>query len=155
MAKRSTAPARREHLTILDFSDREFLNIVMDVADGDGWAESVDVAERLDMADKRSASSRLAWMKRYGAVEREHERDEQGRLLYSGDKPRYTQRWRLTEVGLTIATGKLSKSQERALEGMNDGAVFMTTRFLAKRAAEDSGGAKLFMREWRHGVGRY
>jgi len=145
----------REHLTLMDLSDREFLNVVMDVADGDGWADSQDVADQLDLNDRRSASSRLSWMRRYEAVEREHERDESGRLLYVGDKPKYTQRWRLTELGLAMATGKLTKAQESALEKMNDGALLLTARFLSRRAVQTSSAAKLVHREWRHGIGHY
>lgn len=146
----------REHLTILDLSDREFLLIVRDVSDGDGWADAIDVADQLDLTDKRSASSRLSWMKRYGAVEREYERDEHGQLRTSRDgTPKHTQRWRLTELGLAMATGKLNKTTQATLERMDSGALLMTARFLSGRAAADTSAGKLVMREWRHGVGRY
>lgn len=144
-----------EHLTIFDFSDREFLLVVRDVADPDGWAEAADVAERLDVVDKRSASSRLSWMRRYGAVEREHERDEHGGLLYHRDgKPRHTQRWRLTDAGRALALGKLTKGQQGSLDRLDDGALLMAARFLSGRTRGDTTTARLVQREWRHGIGR-
>ena len=144
----------RDHLTILDFSDREFLLVVRDVADADGWTQAEEVATMLDLKGNRSASSRLSWLRRFGAVEREHARDETGKLLYTGDKPRYTQRWRLTELGEAMAMGRLNKTQQGALDKMDDGALLMTARWLAGHASGDSGAGKLVMREWRHGVGR-
>jgi predicted transcriptional regulator len=74
----------REHLTLLDLSDREFLLVVMDASDGDGWADSQDIANLLDV-ERRNASSRLSWLVRWGVVEREHKRDESGNLRYHRD----------------------------------------------------------------------
>src|SRR4051812_28872093 len=106
-----------ERLTIEDYSDREFLLVLADVADHDGWATSEDMAVRLDLANKATASSRLSWLKRWGAVEKEHERDENGVLRYYADgKPRYTQRWRLTPAGAALAQGAIKKGQQATLD---------------------------------------
>lgn len=104
----------------------------------------------------RSVAVRLSWLVRYGAVEREHERDATGNLRYRRNgKPFHTQRWGLTPLGLAMAVGKLTKAQERSLEGLNEGSLLMATRFLSRKiASSDEHSGKLFQREYRHGIGR-
>jgi DNA-binding IclR family transcriptional regulator len=139
-------------LTIDDYSDREFLLVLADVADADGWATAQDMADRLDLTHKSTASSRLSWLRRWGAVEKEHERDEHGVLRYYQDgKPRYTQRWRLTPEGQQFATGKLRKADEAALERLKDESMGLVTRWLSDRSRGDTTRAKLMQREWRYG----
>jgi len=147
-------------LRLLDLSDRELLLVLRDVADGVGWATAVDIAERLGVQGDhphRSVAVRLSWLKRYGAVEREHERDPHtGALLYTrGDKPVYTQRWKMTDIGLQMATGKLTKTQEAAFDRLKDGQMLMTMRWLSQRVvASDPTVGKLMDREYRYGTGR-
>jgi hypothetical protein len=145
-------------LTLLDLSDRELLLVMRDVADGQGWASAVDIADQLGLqTDKphRSVAVRLSWLKRYGAVEREHERDDHGKLLYRGDKPVYTQRWKMTPIGLQLATGKLTKTQQNTLDRLQDGSMLMTMRWLSQRVVgSDPTVGKLMDREYRYGVGR-
>jgi hypothetical protein len=50
----------REHLTLLDLSDREFLLVVLDCEQEDGWTDSQDVANALDVARRGSRSTRSA-----------------------------------------------------------------------------------------------
>jgi hypothetical protein len=141
-----------EHLTIDDYSDREFLLVLADVADADGWATSEDMAQQLDLANKATASSRLSWLKRWGAVEKEHERDEHGTLRYYADgKPRYTQRWKMTDAGRAVAYGALKKGQERTLEGIGDEQLLAVTRWLSDRTRTEGVSARLSQREWRYG----
>lgn len=141
-----------EHLTIEDYSDREFLLVLADVADHEGWATSADMAERLDLKEKASASSRLSWLRRFGAVEKEHERDEQGNLKHTpAGKPVYTQRWRMTDAGKALAYGALKKGQESTLAKIGDDQLLMVTRWLSERTRTDGTSAKLAQREWRYG----
>jgi len=156
-----TTPLREglEHLTLLDLSDRELLLILRDVADGAGYALANDIATRLDLMGEnpgRSVAVRLSWLVRYGAVEREHLRDAAGNIRYHrSGKVMTAQGWKLTELGVVIATGKLSKTQEKALEGMNDGSLLMATRWMAGRIASSNGTVgKLLDRQYRNGVGR-
>jgi hypothetical protein len=150
----------RPTLTLLDLSDRELLLIVRDVGDGpQGWASSVDVADRLRVdgeAPHRSVAVRLSWLKRYGAVERELERDEHGNIKTTrSGKSVTTQRWRLTDVGLAMATGKLKATQERTFDGLDDGQMLIATRWLTSRVKRSAPTvAKLMDREYRYGVGR-
>lgn len=143
----------RDHLTLLDLSDREFLLVVMDAAEDDGWSDSLDIANRLDV-ERRNASSRLSWLVRWGVVEREHKRDEHGNIRYHRDgKAMHTQRWRLTPIGVDMATGKLRKAQENALAGARDAEVLMLARTLAQRQRQlPFAVGKLMTREWKYGV---
>jgi predicted ArsR family transcriptional regulator len=144
-----------ERLTIDDYSDRELLLVLEDVADGDGWADAQDVADRLDLAKRAIASSRLAWLKRFGAVEREHERDEAGVLRYTASgKPVHTQRWRLTAAGRALAHGRLRKRDETTLDSMGDEQMLLVTRWLSQRTVDEGTTAKLVQREWRFGHAR-
>src|SRR3954469_1499469 len=142
-----------DRLRIEDFSDREFLLIVADVAaEKDGWADSEQVAQRMDLSTRRLASSRLSWLRRYGAVEREHVRDEHGNIRYHRNgKPMHTQRWRLTTAGQMVAFGKLRKADETALGRLRDEQMLLVTRWLAERTAGDGTVGKLVSREWRYG----
>jgi len=76
-----------EHITIADYSDRELLAIMFDLA-GTGAVSSRELAVRLfaipDIEDNtaqikhavKCAGVRLSWMKRYGLVEKGEEKGE-------------------------------------------------------------------------------
>jgi hypothetical protein len=148
--------AALESLTIKDMSDREVLLVVHDLADSEGWVNALDVADRLGMRHDRrraTAASRLAWLRRYGAVEREFLWDEnQNPILNRRGEHRMGQRWRLTPIGEAIATGTLRRAQERAIEDLDDSQFLMITRALAGRVngSDDVTVQKLAQREWRH-----
>jgi hypothetical protein len=143
-----------ESLRIDDYSDREFLLVLDDLADGDGWADSQRVAEQLGFESRRFAAVRLSWLQRFGAVEREHERDEHGNIRYTvHGKLRYTQRWRMTEAGAALAHGRLRKRQAESLERIGEEQMIEVTRWLTRRARGSGAvAAKLIAREWRYGT---
>jgi hypothetical protein len=144
-----------DSLRIEDFSDREFLLVLRDVADGDGWADSEHVAAYLDLRNKRLASSRLSWLRRYGAVEREVKRDHTGNIrAHRNGEIQYTQRWRLTPLGEAMALGKLRKRDEQTLGGMNEGQMLLAVRYISEQSRGESGPGKLLQREWRFGHAR-
>jgi hypothetical protein len=133
-----------ESLRLTDYSDREVLLVLMDVADDDvdGWAYAYDVGKRLGITEehaRRAAANRLSWMVRYGAVEREHLRDIDGVYRYVNDdpdRPKY---------------GQLRKRDEQALERLQDEHMIVVTRWMQERAHRDGNAtmAKLVDREWR------
>lgn len=146
-----------DSLRLVDLSDREVLLVVRDVADGDGWAYAYDVGAQLGVVEehrRRAAAQRLSWLRRFGAVEREHLADENGNLLYTaGDthRPRWGQRWRLTDAGEAIALGRLRAPEQRAIDGLDEPAALLAVREIARRARyADVTLAKLIDREWRH-----
>jgi hypothetical protein len=147
-------------LTLLDLSDREFLLIVRDAGGAPpGWVSAADVAAHLNLTGDnpgRSVSSRLSWLKRWGAVERQHERDEAGNIRYHRNgKVVYAQGWQLTEVGFAMAVGKLNTGTEKSLDKLTDGQMLVMTRWLSQRVkSSDLTVSKLMDREYRYGVGR-
>jgi hypothetical protein len=144
-----------ESLRITDYSDREFLLLVADHTQDDGWTESLDVARALGFENRRFAAQRFAWLHRYGAVEREHERDEAGNIRYHRDgRVRHTQRWRLTELGVAVAHGRLRKGDQTALDRLREDQLPLVTRWLSEHSRGDTGMAKLVQREWRYGHAR-
>jgi hypothetical protein len=93
-------------------------------------------------------------MVRYGAVEREHLRDDRRRLPLRQRRPRrpkYGQRWRVTDVGAALARGQLRKRDEQALERLQDEHMIVLTRWMQQRAHRNGNAtmAKLVDREWR------
>lgn len=144
-----------DNLRIETYSDREFLLAVADHLDADGWTDSLDVARTLGFENRRYAAQRLAWLARYGAVEREHRADEHGNLRWHKDgRPMHTQRWRLTDLGQAVAFGTLRKGDESALQRLRTDQLPLVTRWLSEQSRGDTGMAKLVQREWRYGHAR-
>lgn len=148
-----------EHLRLEDLSDRELLLVMLDQADSEGFVDPMDLADVLGVVGehpRRVVTARLAWLKRWGAVEREHQTDDHGNAMRftSGPQkgqPRPTQRYRLTAVGFDMANGSLRAAQEKALAGMDDGQMLLVTQWLTKRARESGTTvATLVRREWTY-----
>jgi hypothetical protein len=144
----------RESLTLLDLSDREFLLIVEDAYDADGWADSFEVARRCDLKERRSAAIRLSWLWRNGVVEREHKRDESGNIRYHRNgRVMHSQRWRLTEIGRAYAHGALKARTQQALDKVDDAAMLELTRYVTGRLRTGDPAARWMVnREWRYGT---
>lgn len=132
-----------------DYTDRELLHILNDVADGDGWASTFDIAAVLPIKHpdgedhgthaSRCVASRFAWMTRYGWVERDESRTK----------------WRLTRVGRDLMNGKLNKSFQTAMDKLSPGDRVLVVR--AMGAAFRTGSpeaATMLRREWLHGARR-
>lgn len=144
-------------LKLTDFSDRELLLILDDVSDDEGWSSARDMVEPVGLKEDgvRHVSSRLAWMRRYGAIERELLWDENGNPITGPMGQRQGQRWRLTEAGKMMAYGKLTKAQHKALEGIGEGELILAMRQMSLHFANASDtGATLARREWTHGLQR-
>jgi hypothetical protein len=143
--------------TIEDYSDRELLLIVDDVAAEreDLWVFAHEVHERLalEWVEMRSVSVRFSWLVRYGALEREHLRDSNGNLLYTAKgNPRLGQRWRLTTKGRALAKGTLTANQKKALSGITEDQLLVLAREIGtrQRQTKDQVVADLTRREWRY-----
>ena len=145
-------------LRIVDYSDRELLLVVRDLGEADGWVTSQEIAERLQIESarpKQVVGSRMSWLQRYGALEREHLRDAFGNLRYRGNgKPVYTQRWRLTSRGEQLAAGNLTKRDQEVLGRItSDDHLLLVTRYLTQRQRSTDDTARTLMRrEWRYGI---
>lgn len=142
----------REHLRLEDLSDRELLLVIADIAGDGGYADGLDIAARLDIGGeypRRTVACRLSWLVRWGALQREYERDEAGNIRYRRDgKVVYTQRWGLTPMGWAVASGELRKGLETQLERVDDAQMVVLTRWVARRSSSFTA-RKLAEREWR------
>jgi hypothetical protein len=149
-------PPQLERLTVEDLSDREFILIVIDFAQADGWTESLDVAKALGFEDRRFAAQRFAWLARYGAMEREYDRDQSGNIRYYRDgRIRHTQRWRPTDVGRVLAAGHLRKGDQSALDRLRPEHMLELTAWMTDRArGADWTTRKLVERQWRYGTSK-
>jgi hypothetical protein len=140
-----------EHLRLEDYSDRELLLVLVDVADSAGWADPRDVADRLGMGGDhphRMVASRLAWLKRYGAVMMEPDDEHAQRPRDSDGKRPTARRWGLTTIGNALAQGTMRKATETALERVGDDQMLVLTRWLARRPS-NAVVANLARREWQ------
>jgi hypothetical protein len=129
----------RQSLTLLDYSDRELLNLLLDEGDDQGWVDSRDLARTIGMHKDHAGSvgQRLGWMRRYGATERKDG----------------TRQWRTTPAGRALALGDLDPEQQEVVEGLSSEQLLMLTRTLTKRYARvGDTAAHLIRREWRYGT---
>lgn len=129
-------------LRITTISDREVLWWLSDSVDGEGWATSKEIVATVGASlfdhphPHRLVSNRLGWLMRLGAVDREFLWDEEGRILHTKEgKPRYSQRWRLTDVGLAFMQGSLTKRQEESMRAMSSDKMYAVTYLLAESYA--------------------
>ena len=108
-------------LRLADFLDEEFLALVADLADYEGWVSTHQIAEAIPI-DTRNVGSRLSWMKRYGVVERD-------------PRPGSPTRghWRLTEAGKAMVEARFSQTQEKTLAGVKDEQLWRLTSIVANR----------------------
>lgn len=133
-------------LKLEEFSDRELLYLLTDVANHEGWSAAKDIAERISPGSppERNVTVRLSWLKRYGVLDNEDHKPEEG--------PRF-KRWRLTTAGDQFMRGRLTAGQVRALESLSEGSLLLATSRLASRLSDASPQAATMMgREWRHGA---
>ena len=123
-----------------DVSDREVLALLRDVADVDGTVSTLDIATAMDLETKHPLSNvgvRLGYLRRIGLLARDPD----------------TKRWYLTSVGSQFVAGRLSATQQRALESLkSEGAAWAATESLS-RLLKDAGDSQATMmrRQWQHG----
>lgn len=134
-------------LTVFDYSDRELLLIIIELcADTEaGYATSEQIAEALGVTSKhpkQSVGSRLAALRRIGAVQKDPE----------AAKTSVTH-WQVTAIGELVANGRLRASTERSLEAMDDGQVLLLMRILTRRYnGTNVTASQLLRREWMTGT---
>ena len=134
-------------LRIVDYTDRELLHILNDVANEEGWASSEDLAKAIGIkprgddprGPRRCVAMRFAWMARYGWVRRD---------------PSNTM-WCLTKDGEDLMSGQLRPALQQSLKEMRaaDRVLLMREMTNAYRNAPKSAAA-MYRREWVHGTAR-
>ena len=140
-----------DRLRLEDMSDREVLLVMLDLEDGDP-VDPVDLAAAIGLTGehpRRAVSSRMAWLARWGAVDREYEHDEYGNVVRNRKgEPRRTQRYRPSQLGLDVAHGVLRANQSKALDTLHDGQLLEVARWLTERSSGNV--HTLLRREWRY-----
>lgn len=112
----------------IDYTDREMLFIIARVADENGIASSLDIANALDIGDNGKLSpagrvaARLSWMRRYGFVYKVDPK--------SVNRPTQPALWIMTEVGLQMIRGQLKKSLIDAIDKNDVGTQLLIMRRL-------------------------
>lgn len=139
--------AKLTSLRIIDYTDRELLHMLNDVADEEGWATTEQLVKAIGLVSKdndpgrprRSVATRFTWMRRFGWVERNEEHTA----------------WRLTREGADLMNGSLRRGLQKSLKSMRDGDRVLLMREMAtayREAPRES--AIMFRREWIHGTKR-
>lgn len=126
-----------------DYSDRELVHLVADMSDDDGWTRPEEIAERAGIGreNARAVAMRLAWMRRYGIVEKNRQ---------------HPARWSLTEAGEEMVAGhKLNGGTLLALRKLKDHEIVWASHTLAGRFQEAAAPhAVMTRREWQREIRR-
>ena len=126
--------------SVYEFRDLDLMLALARVADNDGWAETQLVAEHVGLGENggtRAMGQRLAWMRKFGMVERNPE-------LHV---------WRLTRGGERVTESHLQAAQKRAIEAVPDDALVDVMAHVTSRYMHgDPLVANLLRREFQFGT---
>lgn len=121
-----------------DYSDRELVHVIHDLADPEGWVSVEDVAKVVGVVKGhvRSVVVRFSWMARYGILER-------------AKKP--PTRWRLTQAGKEmVAAASKTAAASSLLHGLTDAEIVWASHTLAGRFQQAKlPHATMARREWQ------
>ena len=130
-------------LTIFDFSDREVLFRLGDTLDEHGKVSSHELGRALGLSDEdgRNVGVRLAWMRRFGVIDKAGRDGKRGTL------------WTLTPLGRNLLDGNLSVAQREQLAAVSDAQRITLMETLAGRARKHDQMRTLLRRSWQNGTG--
>lgn len=153
---------RIRDMTLYGMADSELLAVVDDVADENGWATTFSVRYQLGEdpwlprkgeGPTSGVGMRLAWLRRYGWVERgPNVKVESDEADYGW---RWSTSWRLTAMGHALLDNPgLSRSVERALDGLNPAQRLRLTRELGEAGLDAPTEIRYALRrEWQRSAG--
>lgn len=131
------------------FSDREFLSLVVENADVDGWADTRELAgiifpAAMNNGHSRNAISavsvRLGWMRRFGVVSK---------------KPKAELRWGLTPTGHSFVLGSLNNKLTDSLSELSDDKLLELQHQINLRYRRaDPLAQHMIRREFRYGTSK-
>jgi len=92
--------------SLFDFRDLDLMQKLLAEADAEGWIETEALARAMGLGDdhNRNVAIRLAWMRRYGMIERDENRGL----------------WRLSRGGGRVIEARLRAAATRELESLPD-----------------------------------
>ena len=136
---RGRQPKKRESLTIVDMSDLALLHILDEHEGDDGWADSKEIAQALNLDTTHPASnvgSRFAWLKTVGVVETQGNR-----------------RWRMTGPGRKLFEASLTKREQSTLEEVQEERMLAVTEFISTQLPSlPEAQRHLMRRQWQYGL---
>lgn len=91
-------------LSLYDFRDLDLLLKIAEEGDNDGGVTTAEIAEALGTKDIHNVSSRFAWMKRYGMLERDEK----------------TGAWYMTQGAKRVMAARIKAAASRQLETLPD-----------------------------------
>jgi len=125
--------------SLYDFRDLDILQKIAVENDAEGWVELEHLARSLGLGDNhnRNVATRLAWMRRYGMLQR----DEQRGL------------WRLAPGGVRVVQARIKAAAQQDLEELPDEAmVEVMANVAARYRFTDPTTAHLLRREFLFGT---
>jgi len=125
--------------SLRDFRDLDLLQKILAEHDAEGWIETEALAQTMGLGDdhNRNVSIRLAWMRRYGMIER----DEQRGL------------WRLSRGAERVIEARLRAASTSELEALPDEAmVEVMANVVSRYHHADAMTAHLLRREFQFGT---
>lgn len=142
------------NLKLENYSDREMLHLLNDLAGEEGWVDVEILAARVGITPngmseaqlaihaRRCVSVRLSWIRKLsGTVERHPDKNS---LL-----------WRLTDTGTQVVSAKMTDALAARLDSMEDFASLAALDALSRRYRRaDVKAANLMRREWIYGTHR-
>jgi len=140
------ATNRRPHsLRLVEFSDRELLNIILDVEDETGWVDTFSVSEAMHLDHEHAlqcVGSRFSWLRRYEILERQDDNTKE-----------HFRMWRLTPIGRKIALGDLAPDERELLSKLSAEKLMLATGELTRRYHRIGAPAATMMRRaWINGT---
>ncbi len=104
------------------------------------FGTAIDRDKDLLIHAMRCVGIRMAWMKRYGVVEKNEKKHKS---------------WKLTPTGEALLDGTLGKTQESALEKVKDTQLLHLATAISERyVTADDIGATMMRRAWQYGTHR-
>jgi len=119
-------------LSLMEYSDRELLNILIDLDPFNEGSSTEQISDQIGLVDRdrfRNVGARMSWMRRFGVVER------------NGDGL-----WRLTPAGDQVAHGGLRQSVLNTIDAIGDAGALELGAAIASRYQAVSYPASAMMR---------
>jgi hypothetical protein len=131
----------RSGASLYDFRDLDLMHRMVDEADDQGWIETEHLARSLGLGDdhNRNVAIRMAWMRRYGMLERD---DKRGL-------------WRLSRGGMRVVQARVRAAAAKELESLPEEALIETMASVVTRYRfVDAMTATMLRREFLFGTQR-
>ena len=126
--------------SLYDYRDLDLMLKIADVGDDEGWIETRQLAESLGVPDDEKSNGvgvRLAWMRKFGMLERDDER----------------KLWRLSRGGERVADARVRAAAVKQIDSVPEEALIdVMAHVTARYRLGDQMMATMLRREFRYGT---